>query len=153
MLNLLIELKSWKFQFTYLTPVVKCHTFEDNKSSIEIATNHNTHEWTKHLSVRLHHFCSHIIDKTISIEHILTFEQIANIFTKPLASDQFRKLRKRLMGWSVDARKWENMRLPNKPMTDNRENLRLPNKPMTGQFYKQADDWSFLWHLHFSFLC
>ena len=90
-LNLLNELESRKFQFNHLTPVVKCHTFEDNKSCIEIATNHNTRLRTKHLSVCLYHFRSHIIDKTISIEHILTFEQIADIFTKPLARDQFRK--------------------------------------------------------------
>ena len=103
-LNLINELKLRKFQFNHLTPVVKCRTFEDNKSCIEIATNHKTRPQTKHLSVRLNHFRSHIIDETISIEHILTFEKIADIFTKPLARDQVRKLRNRLMGWSVDAR-------------------------------------------------
>ena len=103
-LNLLYQLKSRKFQFNHSTPVVKCRTFEDNKSCIEISTNHKTRPQTKHLSVRLNHFRSHIIDETISIEHILTFEQIADIFTKPLARDQFRKLCNRLMGWSVDAR-------------------------------------------------
>ena len=74
-------------------PVVKCHIFEDNKICIDIATNHKTRPQTKHLSVCLHNFRSHIIDETISIEHILTFEQITDIFTKPLARDQFCKLR------------------------------------------------------------
>ena len=102
-LNLLYQLKSRKFQFNHSTPVVKCSTFEDIKSCIEIATNHKTCPRTKHLSVRLQHFRSHIIDETISIEHILTFEQIADIFTKPLARDQFRKLCNHLMGLSVNA--------------------------------------------------
>ena len=48
---------------------------------------------------------------------------------------------------------WENLQLPNKPMTGHRENLRLTNKPITGHFYKQTDDRSFLCHLPFSFLC
>ena len=103
-LNLLNELKSRNFQFNYSTPVVKCRTFEDTKSCIEIATNQKTRPRTKHLSVRLHHFRSHIIDETIPIERISTFEQIADMFTKPLARDQFRKLRNHLMGWSVKAR-------------------------------------------------
>ena len=103
-LNLLNKIKSQKFQFNHSTPVVKCHTFEDKKSCIYIATNHNTRPQTKHLSVRLHHFCSRIVDETISIEHISTFEQIANIFTKSLARDQFRKFCNHIMGWYVDVR-------------------------------------------------
>ena len=103
-LNLVNELKSRKFQFNHSTPVVKCCTFEDNKSCIEIATNHKTRPQTKHLSVRLHHFRSRIIDEIISIEHISTFKQISDMFIKPLVRDQFRKLFNRLIGWSVDAR-------------------------------------------------
>ena len=41
-LNLLKELKSQKFQLNHSTSVVKCCTFEDTKSCIEIATNHKT---------------------------------------------------------------------------------------------------------------
>jgi hypothetical protein len=37
-------------------PSVNCKVFEDNKSCIKIATNHQTRPRTKHLSVRLHHF-------------------------------------------------------------------------------------------------
>jgi hypothetical protein len=53
------------------------------------------------LSVRLHHFRSHVVAKSITIEHISTKEQIADMFTKPLARPQFCKLRNRLMGWPL----------------------------------------------------
>jgi hypothetical protein len=98
-INLINELKGRGFQLSTATPTVICKTFEDNQSCIEIATNHRTRPRTKHLSVRLHHFRSHIMNKTISIEHVSTKKQVADIFTKPLPRDQFRTLRVPLMGW------------------------------------------------------
>jgi hypothetical protein len=98
-MNLLNELQGRGFRLNTSTPVVRCKVFEDNQSCIEIATNHRTRPRTKHLSVRLHHFRSHIVAKTITIQHISTKEQIADIFTKPLPRDQFIKLRAPLMGW------------------------------------------------------
>jgi hypothetical protein len=55
-MDLLNELKSNGFQIHSDIPKVKCRVFEDNKSCIEIATNHKMMPRTKHLSVRLHHF-------------------------------------------------------------------------------------------------
>ena len=97
--HLMEELRDNGFNLHLPTPTIKCRTFEDNKSCIEIATNHKSRPRTKHLSVRLHHFRSHI-GKTITIEHISTKDQIADIFTKPLPPDQFGKLRNQLMNWS-----------------------------------------------------
>ena len=77
-----------------------CKVFEDNKSCIEIATNHKTRPRTKHLSVRLHHFRSFVQARLINIVHVSTHEQVADIFTKPLPRDQFRYLRDILMGWT-----------------------------------------------------
>jgi Reverse transcriptase (RNA-dependent DNA polymerase) len=99
-IHLLEDLRSQEFHIFHPTPKITCRTFEDNKSCIEIATNHKTRPRTKHLSVRLHHFRSHVVKKTITIEHISTKEQIADMFTKPLPRDQFTKLRNRLMTWS-----------------------------------------------------
>ena len=96
-LNLLNELKSRKFRFNHSTHIIKCRVFEENKSSIEIATNQKARPQTKHLSFCLHHFHSHVISESITIEHISNFEQIANMFNKPLARDKFRKLRDHLM--------------------------------------------------------
>jgi len=97
--NLMDELTKRGFHLHHPTPRVKCRVFEDNRSCIEIATNHKTRPRTKHLSVRLHHFRSHVESGTINIEHISTKEQIADIFTKPLPRDQFEYLRDQLMLW------------------------------------------------------
>jgi hypothetical protein len=98
-INLVNELKGRGFNLHNATPTITCRTFEDNQSCLEIATNHRTRPRTKHLSVRLHHFRSHVVAKTITIQHISTKDQIADIFTKPLPRDQFGKLRTPLMGW------------------------------------------------------
>ena len=50
-INLLEELHQLGFNVQNPTPKVTCRTFEDNKSCIEIATNHKTRPRTKHLSV------------------------------------------------------------------------------------------------------
>ena len=113
-LNLMNELKERKFYFNNSIPKMKCRVFKDNMSCIEISKNHCTQPRTKYLSVRLHHFWSHVINKTISIEHISTKEQIAEMFTKPLPRDQFQKLCDRLMCWtSISAvREWAIYRFP-----------------------------------------
>ena len=98
-MHLMEELKKKGFDIHHPTPKITCRTFEDNQSCIEIATNHKTRPHTKHLSVRLHHFRSHVVSKAITIEHVSTKEQLADTFTKPLARVQFSKLRDRLMGW------------------------------------------------------
>ena len=99
-LNLMNELKERKLYFNHSILKIKCRVFEDNTSCIEIATNHRTQPHTKHLLVCLHHFRSHVINKTISIEHISTKEQIADMFTKTLPRAQFQKLCDRLMCWT-----------------------------------------------------
>ena len=98
-MNLIDELRTRGFRLNNSQPKVICKTFEDNRSCIEIATNHKTRPRTKHLSVRLHHFRSNVVNGRIKIEHISTKDQIADIFTKPLPRDQFIKLRNKLMSW------------------------------------------------------
>ena len=98
-MHLMQELKEEGFAVYHPTPKITCRTFEDNQSCIEIATNHKTQPHTKHLSVRLHHFQSYLLSRAITIEHVSTKEQIADMFTKPLAQVQFYKLCNRLMGW------------------------------------------------------
>jgi hypothetical protein len=103
-MNLIHELKANGFKVHTDTPKVRCRVFEDNKSCIEIATNHKTRPRTKHLSVRLHHFRSHVVDRTtITIEHIFTKEEIADMFTKPLPRAQFIKLRDSMMTWPLES--------------------------------------------------
>ena len=73
--------------------------FEDNAGAIEMATTHKYRPRTKHLNIRLHHFRQYVSSGTVQIEKIHTDEQLADIFTKPLASPQFQKLRQKILGW------------------------------------------------------
>ena len=67
--------------------------FCDNLSAINISKNPILHSRTKHINIR-HHFIRELVeDKIISLEHIATKKQLANIFTKALDANQFEKLR------------------------------------------------------------
>ena len=98
-IHLLEELEQQGFHIHKVTPKITCKTFKDNMSCIKIATSHRTRPRTKHLSLRLHHFRSHVVNKTITIQHISTKDQIADILTKPLPRVQFTKLCEQLMSW------------------------------------------------------
>ena len=99
-INLLEDLKGNGFNVQTNTPKVTCRTFEDKKSCKEISTNYHTRPRTKHVYVQLHYFCSHVVSKTITIKHIFTKYHTADILTKPLCGDQFRKLASLIMGWA-----------------------------------------------------
>ena len=98
-MNLLKELRARNIPVPFTKPKVRCRVFEDNSACIEIAKEPKLRPRTKHLSVRLFHFRQHVERGDISIEHVSTSEQIADIFTKPLPRDQFKKLRKKFMHW------------------------------------------------------
>ena len=98
-IHLLEDLTKQVLPIINSTTVFKCKTFEDNMSCIKLATTHCTCPRTKHLSLRLHHFRSHIVNKLITIEYIHTKDQLADIFTKPLPTVQYNKLRNLIMSW------------------------------------------------------
>ena len=52
--------------------------------------------------MRLHHFIIHVVRKTITIKHISTKDQIADIFTKTLREDHFYKLDSLLMNFTKE---------------------------------------------------
>jgi endo-1,4-beta-mannosidase len=99
LMNLLKELRAYNIPIPTNVPTIRCRVFEDNTAAIELAREPKLRPRTKHLAVRLHHFRDHIKQKLITIEHVSTKDQIADIFTKPLARDQFRNLRALLLGW------------------------------------------------------
>ena len=99
LMNLLKELKERGIPVPYTKPKVVCRVFEDNAACIEVAKEHKMRPRTKHLAVRLFHFRDHVRRGEITIEHISTKNQIADLFTKPLERNQFQKLRKLFMGW------------------------------------------------------
>lgn len=70
--------------------------FCDNTSAINISKNPVQHSRTKHIDIR-HHFIRDLVeDKIVSLEHVDTEKQLADIFTKALDFTRFETLRKAL---------------------------------------------------------
>ena len=64
----------------------------DNTSAINIAKNPVQHSKTKHIEIR-HHYIRDLVNyKILSLEHVSTENQLADIFTKPLDMIKFEKL-------------------------------------------------------------
>ena len=99
--NVLLELHGWNFPIPFTKPQVVCRTFEDNAACIEVTqSDHKIHPRTKHISVRLFHFRDHVEKGLITIEHVPSKYQLADISTKPLPRDQYMRLRDQIMGWT-----------------------------------------------------
>ncbi|CAM8905663.1 unnamed protein product [Rhodiola kirilowii] len=68
----------------------------DNMSAISISKDPVQHSWTKHIDIR-HHFIRELVeDKVISLFHMPTEKQLADILTKPLDAERFETLRSAL---------------------------------------------------------
>ena len=77
---------------------------EDNQSCIAMANNPKFSSCTRHIAIKYHHFCKHVITRSnpdgfIQIDYCATDDQIADIFTKPVCDDIFLKLWKLLLNW------------------------------------------------------
>ena len=68
-----------------LTPIT---LFCDNKSAQYIAENTMFQERTKHLKLDCHYIREHVDSKFLSLSHVQSSLQLADIMTKPLAADQ-----------------------------------------------------------------
>jgi hypothetical protein len=68
----------------------------DNTSAISISKNPVFHSRTKHIDIK-HHFIRDLVeDKIISLDHVPTESQLADIFTKSLDGNRFEELRSKL---------------------------------------------------------
>jgi hypothetical protein len=56
----------------------------DNESAIKISYNPYEYSRTKHIDIRHHFLRDHAIKGDIVILHVVTNDQLADIFTKPL---------------------------------------------------------------------
>jgi hypothetical protein len=68
----------------------------DNESAIKIAYNPCEQSRTKHIDIRHHFFRDHFIKGDIVISHVVTNDQLADIFSKPLDEKRFCELRSEL---------------------------------------------------------
>ena len=97
LMTLLEELKEQGFPVDKTKAWIQCKDFEDNSGAIEIATNHIWRPRTKHLNCRLHHFWSYV-PHSISIQHIPTDKQPADILTKAVDQTTLHRHHSWLMG-------------------------------------------------------
>ena len=65
----------------------------DSTSAISIAKNPILHSRTKHIDVRFHFLRDSYEKGEIDLVHVLTQNQLADIFTKPLDTSAFTRLR------------------------------------------------------------
>jgi hypothetical protein len=70
--------------------------YEDNQAAIILTRDNKFSEKTKHMATRYFFIIEKVQDKTIEIKYIATENQLADIFTKPLARVAFSRLRHQL---------------------------------------------------------
>ena len=98
-MNLMQELKDREFEDGYYKPKVHCRLFEDNTGALALATVPRIRPRTKHINLVYHHFREAVREGLVDIIYTNTKEQIGDMFTKPLAQNDFVKFRRRLLGW------------------------------------------------------
>jgi hypothetical protein len=65
----------------------------DNKSAIALSRNHVFHKQSKHIDTRYHFIRELVTGKEIYVQFCRSEEQFADIFTKPLGNELFKKHR------------------------------------------------------------
>ena len=68
----------------------------DNMSSISVSKNPVFHSKTKHIPIKYHFLREQVTNQIVKVHYIPTIEQIADIFTKPLAKTPFEYLRQKV---------------------------------------------------------
>jgi hypothetical protein len=99
LMQLIEEAKSKGWTTVDEAPKIHCKVFEDNIGALEMARLPKMRPRTKHLCIRLHHFREKVRKGEISIHHIATELQIADMLTKPQPFDLFVGQRSTLMKW------------------------------------------------------
>ena len=86
--NLLVELKSFNQG--------KVTLYLDNKAAMDLTVSTKHHSRLKHIDIRFHFVREAYQSQVIDLSYVRTQDQIADIFTKPLAISQFVKFRQLL---------------------------------------------------------
>jgi hypothetical protein len=75
-----------KLEVKYVAPI-PIHF--DNTSAISVSKNPIFHSNTKHIPIKYHFLREKVTNQIVEVHYIPTKEQIADIFTKPLAKTPF----------------------------------------------------------------
>ena len=98
-IELLKEMKERGYPVSGAPPTVQCTVFEDNSGALEMAKKFKFRPRTKHINNKLHHFRWHVEKGDIILQKILSDDQPADLLTKPLSEESFKRHRRTIMGW------------------------------------------------------
>jgi histone deacetylase 1/2 len=99
LMELIKEMQKNQVDVEFKPPKVHCTAFEDNSGALELALLPKIRPRTKHINNTYHHFREYVASEQIEVLAIPTDDQIADIFTKPIALPLFAKHRLLIMGW------------------------------------------------------
>jgi hypothetical protein len=72
----------------------------DNQSCVKLSENHVFHDKSKHIEIKYqikYHYIRDMVQrKAVHVQYLSTHKQVADVFTKPLASMKFEYFRERL---------------------------------------------------------
>jgi hypothetical protein len=85
---------------------------QDNKSTMILLNKGMPRGRTRHIAIRFFFVKDRIETKEVVLEYLPTTEMIADVMTKPLQRELFRKMRSLLLGWDSYAYEgaWSEMR-------------------------------------------
>jgi hypothetical protein len=72
--------------------------YSDNISAIHIASNSGMDNRIKSIDIKYHYIKDEVASKHITLQHVASQYNIADIFTKPLGSVKFNDLKNELFG-------------------------------------------------------
>jgi len=92
----------WSRQFLQeqgFKDIMPAHCWEDNESALKLwEKGHSTAKETKHIETRFFYIADLAKRRIVTLEHICTEDQLADILTKGLPEERFKMLRDRLYG-------------------------------------------------------
>jgi hypothetical protein len=101
-----VALSTTKAKYITLSVVVLTELFDheidptiihsDNQSCVKLFENLVFHDRSKHIEIKYHYIRDMVQRKAVHMQYLPTHEQIADIFTKPLAKMKFEYFRERL---------------------------------------------------------
>jgi hypothetical protein len=68
----------------------------DNQSCVKLSENLVFHDKSKHIEIKYHYIRDMVQRKEVHVQYLSTHEQVADVFTKPLARTKFEYFRERL---------------------------------------------------------
>jgi hypothetical protein len=68
----------------------------DNQSCVKLSENPVFHDKSKHIEIKYHYIRDMVQRKAVHVQYLSTHEQVADVFTKPLARTKFEYFCERL---------------------------------------------------------